>query len=66
MLRRPLAFFLTAGQAGDAPAFADVRVRIRVQRRRGRPRTRPGMVLAHKAYSSRAIREHLRKRVCAQ
>ncbi|MBB5809550.1 transposase [Streptomyces collinus] len=36
--------------------------RLRVPRRRGRPRTRPDLVLADKAYSSRAIREHLRKR----
>ncbi|MFF3128054.1 IS5 family transposase [Streptomyces sp. NPDC057908] len=58
----PLAFHLTAGQAGDAPAFADVMARLRVPRRRGRPRTRPAAVLADKAYSSRAIREHLRRR----
>lgn len=55
-------FVLTAGQAGDAPAFTDVTARLRVPRRRGRPRTRPDLVLADKAYSSRAIREHLRKR----
>lgn len=36
--------------------------RLRVPRRRGRPRTRPDVVLADKAYSSRAIRNHLRKR----
>ncbi|MER7214095.1 IS5 family transposase [Streptomyces eurythermus] len=59
---RPLAFVLTAGQAGDAPAFTDVMAHLRVPRRRGRPRTRPDMVLADKAYSSRAIRSHLRKR----
>ncbi|RKT02212.1 DDE family transposase [Streptomyces sp. 3211.6] len=59
---RPLAFVLTAGQAGDAPAFAHVMARLRVPRRRGRPRTRPDVVLADKAYSSHAIREHLRKR----
>jgi transposase len=36
---------------------------IRIRRRtRGRPRTRPGRVLADKAYSSRAIRTHLRRR----
>ncbi|MFJ4152733.1 IS5 family transposase [Streptomyces galbus] len=58
---RPLAFVLTAGQAGDAPAFTEVMARLRVPRRRGRPRTRPDLVLADKAYSSRAIREHLRK-----
>ena len=36
---------------------------IRIARRGpGRPRTRPGRVLADKAYSSRAILAHLRKR----
>ncbi|MFK0174114.1 IS5 family transposase [Streptomyces sp. NPDC090306] len=56
---RPLAFYLTAGQAGDAPAFPHVMARLR---RRGRPRTKPDLILADKAYSSRAIRDHLRKR----
>lgn len=59
---RPLAFVLTAGQAGDAPAFTDVMARLRVPRMHGRPRTKPDIVLADKAYSSRAIREHLRRR----
>ncbi|MEU5738900.1 IS5 family transposase [Streptomyces tendae] len=59
---RPLAFVLTPGQAGDAPAFTEVISRLRVPRPRGRPRTRPDLVLADKAYSSHAIREHLRKR----
>jgi transposase len=37
--------------------------RLRVARPgKGRPRTRPGAVLADKAYSSAAIRSHLRKR----
>ncbi|GGO99306.1 hypothetical protein GCM10012280_65460 [Wenjunlia tyrosinilytica] len=36
--------------------------RLRVPRRRGRPRTRPDVVLADKAYSSRAIRDHLCRR----
>jgi transposase len=35
---------------------------IRVTRPTGRPRTRPDRVLADKAYSSRAIRTHLRAR----
>jgi len=36
---------------------------IRILRRGpGRPRTRPGQVLGDKAYSSRAIRVHLRRR----
>lgn len=35
---------------------------IRVPRPCGRPRTRPDRVIADKAYSSRAIRTHLRSR----
>ncbi|MFJ5919099.1 IS5 family transposase [Streptomyces ardesiacus] len=59
---RPLAFVLTPGQAGDAPAFTQVMGQLRVPRKTGRPRTTPDAVLADKAYSSRAIRELLRKR----
>ncbi|MGV9942323.1 IS5 family transposase [Streptomyces sp. NPDC003401] len=60
---RPLALRVTAGQAGDAPAFETVMAGIRVPRSGpGRPRTRPDVVLADRAYSSRAIREHLRQR----
>ena len=36
--------------------------RLRVARPVGRPRTRPEAVLGDKAYSSRAIRTHLRAR----
>ncbi len=36
--------------------------RLRVPRQHGRPRTRPDLVLANKAYSSREIRDHLRRR----
>ncbi|MEV8534830.1 transposase [Streptomyces sp. NPDC051211] len=60
---RPLALTVTAGQAGDAPAFEAVMAGIRVPRGGpGRPRTRPLAVLADRAYSSRAIRSHLRRR----
>ncbi|WTJ93196.1 IS5 family transposase [Streptomyces sp. NBC_01537] len=60
---RPLALHVTAGQAGDAPASEAVMARIRVPRSGlGRPRTRPAVVLADRAYSSRAIRGHLRRR----
>ncbi|GLX41307.1 hypothetical protein Sros01_73800 [Streptomyces roseochromogenus] len=34
---RPLAFVLTPGQAGDAPAFEQVMARLRVPRQIGRP-----------------------------
>ncbi|MFJ3598576.1 hypothetical protein ACIPRU_18935 [Streptomyces sp. NPDC090126] len=46
----------------DAPAFIDVMAGLRVPGRRGRTRTGPDVVLADEAYSSRAMREHLRKR----
>ncbi|MCA6092012.1 IS5 family transposase [Streptomyces sp. SCA3-4] len=60
---RPLALTVSAGHAGDAPAFETVMARIRVPRTgSGRPRTRPFAVLADRAYSSRAIRGHLRRR----
>ncbi|MDV7220066.1 IS5 family transposase [Streptomyces prunicolor] len=60
---RPLALRVTAGQAGDAPVFETVMATIRVPRGGpGRPRTRPDVVLADRAYSSRAIRSHLRRR----
>ncbi|MFI9105459.1 IS5 family transposase [Streptomyces fildesensis] len=60
---RPFAVHVTAGLAGDAPAFEAVMAGIRVPRNgSGRPRTRPDTVLADRAYSSRAIRSHLRRR----
>jgi transposase len=59
---RPLAILLTPGQAGDAPMMLPLLAHLRVQRTIGRPRTRPDRVLADKAYSSRAIRAHLRTR----
>ncbi|MEU5551661.1 MULTISPECIES: IS5 family transposase [unclassified Micromonospora] len=61
--RKPLSMLLTGGQRGDSPQFTRVLARIRVPRPDGgRPRTRPDRVLADKAYSSRANREHLRRR----
>ncbi|MFF2432528.1 IS5 family transposase [Streptomyces mirabilis] len=60
---RPLALHVTAGQAGDAPAFEAIMAGIRVPRTSlGRPTTRPQTLLAEGAYSSRAIRRHLRRR----
>ncbi len=57
-----MAFVLTPGQAGDAPAFETVMAALHVPRPRGRPRTRPSVVLADKAHPSRAIRAYLRRR----
>nr|WP_260616935.1 IS5 family transposase [Streptomyces sp. WAC05458] len=59
---RPLPFHLTAGQAGDAPAFTELMARLRVSRQRGRLRMRSNMDLADNGYSSHQIRERLRRR----
>jgi transposase len=49
---RPLSIVLTPGQAGDNPQLLTVLDRIRVHRAgRGRPRKRPDMVIADKAYA---------------
>lgn len=51
------------GQAGDAPMFPRLMNHLRVARPGpGRPRSRPDKVRGDKAYSSRAIRSHLRER----
>jgi putative transposase len=54
---------LTPGQAGDSPMFETLMSHLRVDRLAGgRARTRPDAVRGDKAYSSRAIRAHLRRR----
>lgn len=61
--QKPLSVVLTAGQRADSPQFIPVLTGIRVPRSGGgRPRTRPDRVLADKAYTSKANREHLRRR----
>jgi len=61
--QKPLSIVLTAGQRGDSPQFVAVPAGIRVPRLAGgRPRTRPDRVLADKAYTCKANREHLRRR----
>jgi transposase len=51
------------GQAGDAPMFTHLMRHLRVPRLGcGQARTRPDRVRGDKAYSSRAIRQHLRTR----
>jgi len=60
---RPLVLLVGAGQANDSPVFPQLMARLRVARPgRGRPRTRPTVVLADKAYSARAHRAALRAR----
>lgn len=58
----PLVTMITPGQAGDSPMFLPLMSHLRIGRPSGRPRTRPDAVRADKAYSSRAIRSHLRDR----
>jgi transposase len=58
----PLVTLVTPGQAGDSPMFLPLMQQLRVGREVGRPRTRPDAVRGDKAYSSRAIRTHLRSR----
>lgn len=61
--QRLMSIVITAGQRGDSPQFAAVLARIRVPRLgRGRPRTNPDLVLADKAYASRANRRLLARR----
>jgi transposase len=60
---RPLGFITTLGQRHDSIAFELTLAEVAVARTGpGRPRTRPDAVLCDKAYSSRAIREHLSRR----
>jgi transposase len=60
---RPISRVTSAGHRHDSLAFTVVMAGIRILRRGpGRPRTRPAQVLGDKAYSSRAIRVHLRRR----
>lgn len=58
----PLVVLLTPGQAGDSPMLLPLMSQLKVQRVTGRPRTRPDLLRGDKAYSSRAIRGHLRDR----
>lgn len=58
----PLVITVAPGQAGDAPAALPLLSQLRVPRPHGRPRTRPDRLRGDKAYSSRAIRTHLRGR----
>ena len=61
--RKPLSILLTGGHRGDSTQFVAVLAGISVPRSgAGRPRTRPDRVLADKAYTSKANREHLRRR----
>jgi transposase len=61
--QKVMAFIVTAGQRGDSPQFIPVLRKIRVGRPGGgRPRTRPDVVLADKAYTSKGNRAYLRKR----
>jgi transposase len=59
---RPVARATTPGQRHDSLAFEAVLTNLSVTRTGGPPRRRPDRVLADKAYSSKTIRAHLRRR----
>ncbi len=58
----PLVILLSPGQAGDNPMCIPLLDKLRVPRAVGRPRTRPDELRGDKAYSSRHVRDHLRRR----
>lgn len=58
----PLVIAVAPGQANDTPAALPLLAHLRVRRPLGRPRTRPDRLRGDKAYSSKAIRAHLRQR----
>ncbi|WP_067495723.1 IS5 family transposase [Actinoplanes sp. TFC3] len=61
--QKVLSMIVTAGHRGDSPQFIPVLRRIRVSRMGvGRPRSRPDLVLADRAYTSRGNRRYLRSR----
>jgi transposase len=61
--QKVLSVIVTAGHRGDSPQFIPVLRRIRVSRLGvGRARSRPVLVLADKAYTSRGNRRYLRSR----
>lgn len=60
---KPMTFVLTAGQRHETTQFEALMEQGAVKRRgRGRPRVRPQRVLGDKAYSSRKIRQYLKRR----
>jgi transposase len=59
----PMSTLLTPGQAGDNPQLVPLLDQIRVSRDGpGRPRIRPDMVIADKAYSHLSTRTEMRYR----
>jgi transposase len=60
---RPLVVMVSPGQAGDSPGLVKMLAQLRIARRGGgRPRTRPDLLRADKAYSCRGNRRELRRR----
>ena len=58
-----MTFTLTAGQRHETTQFEPLMEQGAVKRgSRGRPRIRPGRVLGDKGYSSRKIRQYLKRR----
>jgi transposase len=58
----PLAIIVGAGNEHDSQRFVQIVSGVRINIGRGRPRSRPGEVLADAAYDTEAIRSYLRRR----
>ncbi len=58
----PLVIIVGAGNEHDSRRFEQVVSNVRINIGRGRPRTKPGEVLADAAYDTESIRCYLRKR----
>lgn len=58
----PLGRHLDSAQRAEVQLAEVTLSQVRVPRQRGRPRTRPGVLVADRAYDSRALRVALRRR----
>ncbi len=58
----PLVTLITPGQAGDSPMLLPLLAALEVARPVGQAATRPDRLRGDQAYSSKAIRQHLRDR----
>jgi len=60
---KPMIFLLTAGQRHEQSVFQSLMEQGAIKRvGRGRPRLRPERVVGDKGYSSRKVRQYLRRR----
>jgi transposase len=58
----PIGFHLASAQRAEIRLADEALRSVRVPRSRGRPKTRPGKLIADRGYDCRAFRERLRRR----